>query len=282
MNYRLGLYEKAMPSELSWPEKLEAAKAAGVDFLEISVDETDAKLARLAWNASERTALWEQMANAGLFAETMCLSGHRRFPLGSPDKGTREQGLLMMRQAILLARDLGIRIIQIAGYDVYYEPSSAETQQLFSDGLAQSVEFAALYGVTLAFETMETDFLNSVKKAMAWVRKTDSPFLQVYPDTGNITNAALPHATAALDDLELGKGHISALHLKESLPGIYREVPYGTGHVDFEGMISRAYGMGVRRFLAEFWHKEGQDWQSELRKANAFLRKCFEKMAQDD
>ena len=45
--YTLGLYEKAMPSDLSWREKLTAAKQAGFDFLEISIDETDAKLSRL-------------------------------------------------------------------------------------------------------------------------------------------------------------------------------------------------------------------------------------------
>ena len=40
--YTLGLYEKAMPSDLTWKEKLETAKAAGYDFVEISIDETDA------------------------------------------------------------------------------------------------------------------------------------------------------------------------------------------------------------------------------------------------
>ena len=46
--YSIGLYEKAMPNTLTWKEKLEAAKEAGYDFVEISIDETDAKLARLA------------------------------------------------------------------------------------------------------------------------------------------------------------------------------------------------------------------------------------------
>ena len=45
--YALGLYEKAMPKELSWKEKLLAAKEAGYDFVEISIDETEEKLARL-------------------------------------------------------------------------------------------------------------------------------------------------------------------------------------------------------------------------------------------
>ena len=34
--YTLGIYEKAMPAELSWKEKMETAKAAGYDFIEIS------------------------------------------------------------------------------------------------------------------------------------------------------------------------------------------------------------------------------------------------------
>ena len=45
--YSLGLYEKAMPGTLDWKEKLEAAKEAGYDFVEISIDATEEKIARL-------------------------------------------------------------------------------------------------------------------------------------------------------------------------------------------------------------------------------------------
>ena len=41
-NYYLGLYEKSMPNTLALKEKLRQAKAAGFDFMEISIDETDA------------------------------------------------------------------------------------------------------------------------------------------------------------------------------------------------------------------------------------------------
>ena len=36
----------------------------------------------------------------------------------------------IMEKAIQLAEDLGIRIIQLAGYDVYYEESSFETKNV--------------------------------------------------------------------------------------------------------------------------------------------------------
>ena len=45
--YLLGMYEKAMPMTLSWEEKLTACKNAGFDWVEISIDETDEKIARL-------------------------------------------------------------------------------------------------------------------------------------------------------------------------------------------------------------------------------------------
>ena len=38
----IGLYEKALPDAFTWKEKMQAAKAAGFDFIEISVDESDA------------------------------------------------------------------------------------------------------------------------------------------------------------------------------------------------------------------------------------------------
>ena len=60
-DYTIGLYEKAMPGTLSWREKMAAAGKAGYDFIEISIDETDAKLARLDWTKEERLELVKTM-----------------------------------------------------------------------------------------------------------------------------------------------------------------------------------------------------------------------------
>lgn len=275
-DYSLGLYEKSMPNTLSFKQKLDVAKESGFDFMEISIDETEEKLKRLDMTTRERIRLIDLMEEEGIRFETMCLSGHRKYPLGSPDERTRARSLQIMKSAILLARDLGIRIIQIAGYDVYYEPSTERTKSLFADGLKQSVELAAKYGILLAFETMETPFLNTVEKAMHWVKEIDSPYLMVYPDSGNITNAAVERGVSVLDDIETGRGHIAAFHLKETIPGKFREIPYGTGHVDFKSIIRKAYGMGVRRYMAEFWYVGQQDWRKTIVEANTFLREKFD------
>ncbi|MDR2393458.1 MAG: L-ribulose-5-phosphate 3-epimerase [Treponema sp.] len=275
--YKLGLYEKAVPNTLPLSEKLKAAKEAGFDFMELSIDETDEKLSRLDWPLSETDKVRHLIEDTGLPVYSICLSGHRRFPLGDPDKAARKRGLEIIEKAITLAARLGVRIIQLAGYDVYYTEGSETTRAFFAENLARSVEMAASTSVLLAFETMETPFLNTVEKAMCWVNTIASPYLAIYPDLGNITCAFNGDSELVAADLESGRGHIAAMHLKETKPGVFREVPYGDGHVDFKSGIKTAWALGVRFFTSEFWWTKnaGDTWPALLRENGAFLRKRF-------
>jgi len=269
--YMLGLYEKSMPNELSWKEKLECAKEAGFDFVEISIDETDEKLARLETTKEERFKLVKTMFESGIHIRTMCLSGHRKYPLGSSDEKVRARSLEIMEKAIDLAYDLGIRIIQLAGYDVYYEESTEESRELFRINLGKCAEMAAKKGILLAFETMETEFMNTVEKAMKYVELIDSPYLQVYPDCGNIKNAAVEYKKDVKDDMLSGSGHIAAVHLKETVPGKFREIPFGTGHVNFEEIIKTSWSLGVRTYVAEFWYTGNKNWRDIIKDARTFM-----------
>ena len=225
--YRLGLYEKSMPSTLTWVEKLTIAKKSGFDYLEISIDESDAKLARLDQPTDE---IKEAIQKTGVPISSMCLSGHRKYPLGSHDKEIQKKSLEIMKKAIDFAADLGVRIIQLAGYDVYYEDGDLYTNHDFETNLKKCVEMAAKKGIVLGFETMETPFMDTVEKAMRYVNLVSSPYLGVYPDIGNLKNASLLYGVDVDEDLMCGKGHIFASHLKETVPGKYREIPFGTGH----------------------------------------------------
>jgi len=276
--YTIGLYEKAMPPTLTWREKLAFAKDAGYDFVEISIDEKDEKLARLDWTADERLELVRTMKEVGLPIRSMCLSGHRKYPLGSNDPAIRARGMEIMEKAIALADDLGVRIIQLAGYDVYYEESSAQTKGWFLENLRKATEMAAVRGVMMGFETMETDFMNTTWKAMYYVDAVDSPYLGVYPDAGNLTNAAVASGGSVLDDLNSGRGHLMALHLKETTPGVFREVPFLTGHVDFEAVISKAWSLGVRRYVTEMWYVGNDDtWADDIRFACGSMKKILDR-----
>ncbi len=266
--YAIGLYEKAMPKTMTWPEKLECARECGYDFVEISIDETDDKLARLDWTEEERLELVREMRRTGVPIRSMCLSGHRKYPFGSADPAVRERSMQIMEKAIQLADDLGIRIIQLAGYDVYYEESTPDSVRLFKENLAKATEMAAAKGVVLAFETMETEFMNTTAKSMEYVNLINSPWLGVYPDSGNLTNAAVSYGTDVLEDLETGRGHIFALHLKETVPGKFREIPFLTGHVDFGAVIAKAWDLGIRRFVTEMWDVGKAEWKEDILFAN--------------
>ncbi len=273
--YTLGLYEKSMPNHLTWEEKLNCAKECGFDTIEISIDETEEKLSRLDMSIEERRNLVNLMFKTGIGIRTMCLSGHRKYPLGSLKEETRNRGIEIMKKAVNLASDLGIRVIQLAGYDVYYEEGNDETRKYFEENLKLSVGIASSKGIILAFETMETEFMNTVEKAMEFVEMVNSPYLQVYPDCGNVKNATLNYGTTVIDDFETGRGHIAAVHLKETVLGKFREITFGAGHVNFEEVIKKSWELGVRKFTAEFWYVGNEDWKQVIKDTKKFMDEKF-------
>ena len=85
-NYSLGLYEKSMPGAITWADRLHAAKYAGFDFVEISIDETDEKLARLHWDRTEKEALLRDMKISGCSCKKHVLKRSSQISAGERDK----------------------------------------------------------------------------------------------------------------------------------------------------------------------------------------------------
>ncbi len=279
--YTLGLYEKAMPDNLSWKEKFLAAKEAGYDFVEISIDASEAKIQRVYMTKEERFELVSCMYETDMPLHTMNMSSLTKYSLGNDKPEYVERGMEIIENAISLACDLGVRIVMIPGYDVFYEPSDYDTKKRYMANLKKVVKMAEKAGVVLGFETMENEFMNTVEKAMKYVTLIDSPYLKIYPDSGNLTNAAVNYKNDVIEDLELGRGHVVALHLKETVPGRFREIPYGTGHVNFEKMIEKAWDMGVRKFVTEFWYTGNPNWKEDLRSAHDMFEKILDETAQN-
>ncbi|HBI1987748.1 TPA: L-ribulose-5-phosphate 3-epimerase [Enterococcus faecalis] len=272
---RIGLYEKALPQNLTWAERLTWAKKLGFDFLEMSIDESDERLARLAWTPSQLQELSQLMVKEDFFIHSLCLSGHRRFPLGSLNKETREKGRKILSQAIRLAHQLNIRVIQIAGYDVFYEEKTAETREFFLQGLKKGVEEAAQYGVILAVEIMDDPFMNSIQKFLEIKEQIPSPFLHVYPDLGNLS--AWPENNPAVE-LEKGIAEIAAIHLKDTFAvtdtfeGKFREVTFGEGCVDFTGLLKTLKRLNYSGpFLIEMWNETDLNFQEKIQAAQQYL-----------
>ena len=269
----LGIYEKALPDSFSWKEKMLTAKAAGYDFIEISVDESDARLARLDWSDEEIRKMRDLMDETEIIFPSMCLSGHRRFPFGSKNPETRARAYEIMEKGIILAQKLGITCIQLATYDVYYEESDRETEQNFLQGMRDSVAMASKAGIILAMEIMDTPFVGTILRAEHYLRAIPSPYFKIYPDMGNLTQfSADPES-----ELELGLPEIAAIHVKETKPGVFKCVPFGTGTVRFADLFRKLHEIGYTgRFMVEMWADNSRAYTmeeaaAEIRTAREFV-----------
>ncbi|WP_314144044.1 L-ribulose-5-phosphate 3-epimerase [Buttiauxella noackiae] len=257
----LGIYEKALPTGECWLERLLLAGGLGFDFVEMSIDETDERLARLDWSREQRMALVQAVADSGVRVPSICLSAHRRFPLGSEDDEVRNQGLEIMRKAIEFAQDVGVRVIQLAGYDVYYQQANDATRCRFREGLTAAVEMASRAQVTLAMEIMDYPLMNSISKAMGYATYLNNPWFQLYPDIGNLS----AWDNDVQMELEAGRGHIVAVHVKDTLPGVFKNVPFGKGVVEFERCFETLKRSGYRGpYLIEMWSEKAADPVEEV------------------
>lgn len=282
--YLLGMYEKAVPADLTFEEKLRACKDGGFDWMEISIDETDEKISRLYWSDKEKNALVETMKEVKQPIYTMCFSAQRKYSLGSLPKEKHDKAMEIMELAIDFASDIGIRIIQLAGYDCYYEEANEETKEEFKKNLKIATRMAARKGVLLGFETMmDRDFIDTVEKAMEYVNYCESPYLGVYPDIGNLAGARndFGYTKTVNEDLLTGKGHILACHLKETKPKTDRSVVWGTGLTDYESNLKVLKDLGIRMFNGEFWCDYPDRWEENLKDSSTFLREKLDKVFND-
>lgn len=272
----LGIYEKALPKNISWRERLQLANQAGFSYVEMSVDETDERIARLDWNKQQRLEVLQAKLDENIGIHSMCLSAHRRFAFGSQNPENVKKAKEIMVKAINLAYDLGIRNIQLAGYDVYpdYEDQSAATKAQFIENLHWAVEQAAQAQVMLSVEIMDTPFMSTLSRWQEYDHLIRSPWFTVYPDVGNVSAWNVD----VEDEFEKTIDKITAIHLKDTLavtkdfPGKFRDIPFGDGCVDFVAIFKLLKRLNYRgSFVIEQWSEKAQDPLAEVIKSKQWM-----------
>ena len=186
-----------------------------------------------------------------------------------------------MEKAIHLAVDTGIRTIQLAGYDVYYEAGDAETRNWYLENMRKSLDMAAREQVMLAMEIMDHPFMNSIRKFIDMKKILDSPWFTVYPDVGNLSawnNDVIAEITAGFTQIvaPASQRHASLL------PRTIRE-PSKRCHSAAAVSISREYFRNCKNWptLAPFSLKCGRSARKTLKKKYVIARKwLFQRMRQ--
>ncbi len=272
----LGIYEKALPKNITWFDRLSMAKELDFDYVEISIDETDERLGRLLWTKQERLDIVKTKLDTNVGMHSMCLSAHRRYAFGSQNKQNEKEAKEIMLRAIDLAYDLGIRNIQLAGYDTYpeYEANNEITKEQFTRNLQWAVAVAAEAQVMLSMEIMDTPFMSTISRWKEYDDIISSPWFTVYPDMGNVS------AWNVDVEAEFKKGinKISAIHIKDTLAvsenfaGKFKNVPFGEGCVDFVKIFKILKELNYRgSFVIEQWSETSNDPLAEIKKSKDWI-----------
>ena len=270
--YRLGIYEKMLKPKPLF-QMFEDAVNAGYDNFEISLDETDERLARLDWTQKQLSETETAAKKCGIHLFSACLSGLRRFPLGSANVTIEKQSLELMSKGIEFCASLGVRVLQLTGFDVYYEPQSEETSKRYKNNLFISSQMAAKAGVMLAIEPVE-GHITSIHQAVDIVKEINSPWLQVYPDVANLVAMGFD----PISELAYGDGHMVGLHIRNAVHGTSYNIPWDSGTLDFVGVFSQLQHMKFNSpIVIELWYEQGEEYLESAREAREFiLRKIQE------
>ena len=276
----LGIYEKALRSgplavsgsrvdAEAWRVFLDQVPRAGFSFLDLSIDESPEREARLDWDAGQCRTVRRAAEAAGTFIGGICLSLHRRIGPGSADPDVRRRAREVMARGLQVCHDLGVPVIQLAGYYCYYEDPNPDAERWYAQLLADAVPTAARLGVVMGIENVDGDDVTSLTKAMEFVDAVDSPYLQLYPDLGNIAEQGLDPGV----ELAAGEGHMVAMHAKDVRPGEPRRVEMGTGVVDWDRSFALLAAQGWSgRLMIEMWNDDAPDSLSRCAAARTFIK----------
>ena len=111
--------------------------------------------------------------------------------------------------------------------------------------------------------------LASISKALGYAHYLNNPWFQLYPDIGNLS----AWDNDVQMELQAGIGHIVAVHVKDTKPGVFKNVPFGEGVVDFERCFETLKQSGYcGPYLIEMWSETAEDPAAEVAKARDWVK----------
>ena len=265
MNNLLGIYEKALPANISWEERFKRAKNANFDFIELSIDKN--RLNKLDYSDEEIQELLSLTKKYNMPFQTMTLSANRYYPIGDIEK--REFGINLIKKAIILANKLNIKVIQLTAYDVYEKESTEETKRLYKEGLLEALKFNEDYEIILAIEVLEdVPHFNTSEKLVKLIKEINSPYLKEYADNGNL----IYNGHDPVKDLRDCKDEVVAIHIKDAIYHNEHNIEYGKGEVDFEKVFAYLKEINYKGYLvSECWYED--DFKPDLKYISEFIRR---------
>jgi L-ribulose-5-phosphate 3-epimerase len=102
----------------------------------------------------------------------------------------------------------------------------------------------------LALENTDLEFVDSVDRGLRLLDMVNSPWFQLYPDMGNLAAAGYDPA----EQLRKAAGHLVAVHVKDTVAGVVRGVPFEEGIVPFGEVFQALAEIGFwGPLMVEMW-----------------------------
>lgn len=273
-NIKIGIYEKALTDNTDLYYLLNLLAKTRYDYLEISIDDSKNRISRLEMPKEKREKLRSYMEKKELYIYSIVLSANRSFPIGNKSIGVRDKGKLIIKKTIEFAFDLNIPVIQLAGYYSFFSDlRDGKERDRFIEALKELSKYAAWKGVMLGLENMDGKDILSIEDSINVIEDVNSPWLQLYPDIGNLVANGL----SLENELKNIGNRILSVHLKDTRKNEFRRVPFGEGEVDFKlaGDLLRKENYNGN-FTIEMWNDGNQNALGVTDETLDFIKKEME------
>ncbi|MBC7287943.1 MAG: sugar phosphate isomerase/epimerase [Armatimonadetes bacterium] len=229
-----GICYACLPASLPPRERLELAKEAGIEGIEIPQFDTQEEVEQIA----------ELAADVGIEIHSVMAGTHWRLPLSSADEQVREQGVEGVRQALYVAKWAGAPVVLVVPGVVTEDVSYAAAYEIAAKSIRELIPTAEELGVAMLLENVWNKFLLSPLEMRDFVDSFDTPLVQAYFDVGNILLYGFPHHW-----IEVLGQRIKRVHVKDFDVNTRQFVPLLSGSVDYPRVVNALRGVGYDSYL---------------------------------
>lgn len=180
-----GINQWCFPAGTSLGKVLRTSAAAGFETIELNLYAPGGIGLTMDTTAEEAKALGRLVRSYGLSISSLSTEMLGKYPLSSPDKDVRSQGVESIRKQIELALELEVdTILVVPGRiepDVTYEDVWERSQR----ALQPLIDELSGTGVSIAIENVWNKFLWSPLEMARYIDQFESPQVGAYFDVGN-------------------------------------------------------------------------------------------------
>ncbi len=229
-----GMCYGSLPPKLPPRAKLELAKEAGLDGVEIP-----------SFESREQTEEVRAIAeDVGVEIHSVMGGTHWKLPLSSTDEEVRLRGVEGIRHALRVASWSGADTVLVVPGVVTADDSYEVVFDLSQKSVHELLPAAEELGVTMALENVWNKFLLSPMEMREYIDSFDHELVQAYFDVGNILLYGFPHHW-----VETLGSRIKKVHIKDFNVGQRQFVPVLSGDVDFPRFVNALRGVGYNDYL---------------------------------